>query len=461
MKFLLPVFLLLSLAIRSQTVIMGTAPGAEGKTITLTAPGDLLTFYEVALASAEVGQDGSFSLSVELTETRYITLSIRLHSVSIFAEPGKTYELRIVEMNYDEDREVNPFIQSRSLQAVIMHPEADDLNIMIGDFNALYDGFVVKNFNALYKERDRRKLDTLRHNVMMKFGDVQNLYFRNYVDYKFAALEQLTQSLSQSQLARKYFTGKPVLYMNLEYMDFFNAFYARYLTATSKPLKFTDYQQVLKGTDPGPALLKILSKDSLLPDPQLRELVLLKGLLEFSNTQGYERDAIVQVVRSLNNTSAFIENREVAGNVLQYLLRLKPGTDAPPFELPDRDRKMVSLDDLRGKPVLVSFWSTYCEGCLAELDMMVPLYHRYGEGIHFVSIATDRDFMKMRLFLDLKPDYRWTFLHLDDQIGLLKDYDVRIYPLFVLIDSEGRILKYPAGYPGKDLAETLGTLLQP
>jgi len=44
----------------------------------------------------------------------------------------------------------------------------------------------------------------------------------------------------------------------------------------------------------------------------------------------------------------------------------------------------------------------------------------------------------MLYYINLKTNFVWSFLHVGDSINLLKEYDVRIYPLFVLIDKEGK-----------------------
>ena len=93
--------------------------------------------------------------------------------------------------------------------------------------------------------------------------------------------------------------------------------------------------------------------------------------------------------------------------------------------------------------------------------MMIELYKRFGSRIHFISISSDREFIKMMLFITRKDDYKWTFLHAGEQLEILKDYDVRSYPLFVLIDQEGNILKYPVEYPSKGLEKVLETILAP
>jgi len=156
----------------------------------------------------------------------------------------------------------------------------------------------------------------------------------------------------------------------------------------------------------------------------------------------------------------FPENRIIAADMISMLTYLKPGTPAPDFTLKDLRGQDISLSTLRGKPVLLTFWTTYCQECLSGLDMIVPLFGRYRENMHFVSISSDRSFSKMAYFINLKRDYSWTFLHVGEQTEVLKNYDVRSYPLYVLIDREGRIDRYAAGGPGEGLEAEVEKLLQ-
>jgi peroxiredoxin len=120
---------------------------------------------------------------------------------------------------------------------------------------------------------------------------------------------------------------------------------------------------------------------------------------------------------------------------------------------------MVSLKELKGKPVLLCFWTTYCQGCLSEMEMMAAMWPKYKDKVEFVSISADRDFVMMKFFIDRKPNYSWKFLHVGDQWELLKEYDVRSYPLFVLVDRQGNLYKkFPAPLPSEGLEKLLEEL---
>jgi peroxiredoxin len=445
--------------VAQKTIVEGTAPGAEGKSVVLGKFRDLVTFEEMNLDSAVIDSTGKFSLACNLSEPVYVSVSIDFHKMEMFLEPGKKYGLNIAPQDFNSSREINPLLLSQNLQAEI-RTDLNDLNIQVNEFNAMYDQFVLSNFEALYRDRNKSKLDSFRVKTDKQFESVTSPYFRAYVRYKLAGIEQLTQALTQSQLAKKYFNGQPLLYENLEYMDFFNSFFSKYLTVTSRILHKIDYLPLLKSPDAYEKLMKVMAQDTLVRDESLRELVLLKGLMEMFNTTGYNQEEVILVIRSIQAKSKVPEHRMIAVDMEKRLMNLKPGTEAPGFTLSDIRDKKVSLKSLRGKPVLLCFWTTYCPTCLTQLDLMKTLYDKFSDRMWFVSISADRDFIKMKYFLEQKKEYTWYFLHLGNQYGLLKDYDVRSFPLFVLIDREGLIYRYPAEFPDKGLEAAMEKMFQ-
>ena len=455
---LLVLLFLASALFGQKTVIMGIAQGAERKQISVTVPGDLITLWEKPLVSGKIDSTGHFMLSCTLAKTTNATISIDFHKVELLLEPGKSYDLMIAAMNYDEFEEVNPFIQSQNLTLEGLS-DPKDLNITIGNFNAMYSTFLTEHFSALYRDRNKVLLDTFRIRMNQEFGSEKNEYFLVYAAYKIASLEQLTQYYNKAQLAKKYFTDKPIEYYNLEYMDFFNSFFSKYLS-TSNALRKVDLQPIIKGPDPYKGLMKVLATDTVLKNEQLRELVMLKGLMELYGTIGYDPEQVLSVIRKVPENTRYPDNRTIAEDMISQMTRLKPGTLAPEFTLKDRNEKMVSLKSLRGKPTVLWFWTTYCQGCLSEMDLIGTLFDKYRENLNFVAVSADKSFYKMKFFIDNKKDYTWTFLNTGEQSDVLKDYDVRTYPLFILLDRDGKIVKYQASEPSEGLEAEIQKLLQ-
>jgi len=66
-----------------------------------------------------------------------------------------------------------------------------------------------------------------------------------------------------------------------------------------------------------------------------------------------------------------------------------PGTPAPALRLPGLDGRPVDLAALRGRPVVVNFWATWCEPCVREFPLLrqAAAGHR-ADGLAVVGVLT-------------------------------------------------------------------------
>lgn len=58
---------------------------------------------------------------------------------------------------------------------------------------------------------------------------------------------------------------------------------------------------------------------------------------------------------------------------------LEPGQVAPDFELADLEGKPLRLSELRGRPVIINFWATWCAPCRQEMPLLQETAERYGD----------------------------------------------------------------------------------
>ncbi len=66
------------------------------------------------------------------------------------------------------------------------------------------------------------------------------------------------------------------------------------------------------------------------------------------------------------------------------------GKRAAIFTLKTLDGKVVSLADLKGKPVLLNFWATWCAPCKVEMPWFEEFQKKYGaQGLQVVGINED------------------------------------------------------------------------
>jgi len=440
------------------TVITGSAPAFTGMTVRLTSYKDYISDKEYMIASAKIDKSGNFSLAFDISTTTYAFLNLDFRRSEIYLIPGSSYDLKI-KSPAGKQKNVNPFLAETILEFEIMKAADDDINLLIYDLNVQYNTFIAdkNNFNALYRKRDKSRIDTFKNQVSQHFPDITNLYFRNFVKYKIASLEYLARITSKKNLFDKYFIDKPILYNHVEYMDFFNQFFNNYIIS-SPQIKYNDLIVAVEQKQDYFSLLDYLGKDTLLRNEVLREMVMLRGLKDMFNKAEFTKSKIIKILDDFSVKSKFEKHRDIAKNLVSMMNKLQPGTEAPAFSLKDMEGDTVYLEDFSGKYVYLCFWTSWCVPCIKEFEALSKIYSEYNNDIEFLGISVDKEYSSMYHFLNEKK-YPWANFHYDNDIDLIEDYEIKTYPLFVLIDRKGKIIRYPAPSPSQNIEMIFGKLL--
>lgn len=133
------------------------------------------------------------------------------------------------------------------------------------------------------------------------------------------------------------------------------------------------------------------------------------------------------------------------------------GKPAPELRLKSGDGTEQALSSLRGKTVLLDFWASSCRPCVSALPELVKL-HDEAKGTDLVIISIDNDEEPERAAALLKDkSIPWSNYH-DSDATLGGAYKRMGIPLGVLINREGNVVFYKAGYSVTELRESLAKL---
>lgn len=108
---------------------------------------------------------------------------------------------------------------------------------------------------------------------------------------------------------------------------------------------------------------------------------------------------------------------------------------APDFALSDLDGEVVRLSDLRGTPVVVNFWATWCGPCRME----APSFSRFARShpeFTVLGVAADGPASKLR---HAAGELGIEYLVLQGDRETLAAYDVDTFPTTVVVDRDGRV----------------------
>ncbi|NWF88492.1 MAG: TlpA family protein disulfide reductase [Ignavibacteriaceae bacterium] len=113
------------------------------------------------------------------------------------------------------------------------------------------------------------------------------------------------------------------------------------------------------------------------------------------------------------------------------------GTDAPPFTYHSYEGKEVTLNQYKGKLLLLDFWETWCGKCVSSFQDINKLAKEYkNRGLEVIGITTENRTKANRLIKSNKLVY--TNIFADTKV--LKNYQVSSRPTYILINEEGEII---------------------
>jgi peroxiredoxin len=113
--------------------------------------------------------------------------------------------------------------------------------------------------------------------------------------------------------------------------------------------------------------------------------------------------------------------------------------EAPNFLLKDSQGFNVTLDQFRGKVVLLNFWATWCGPCKIEMPAMERLYRSFSrKEFEILAVSTDAQGTVVTRPFQQEVGFTFPVLHdADFRIGL--QYGARQLPMTFLIDRKGII----------------------
>jgi len=110
--------------------------------------------------------------------------------------------------------------------------------------------------------------------------------------------------------------------------------------------------------------------------------------------------------------------------------------EAPAFTLKSLDGIQVTLDQLRGKPLFLFFWGTWCDSCKEDMALLKEFAEAKKDLLSFYTVVVDgeREKKARQIMEKLKVKLPTLLIYKEKVIDT---YEIRMIPTVYLIDQEG------------------------
>ena len=142
---------------------------------------------------------------------------------------------------------------------------------------------------------------------------------------------------------------------------------------------------------------------------------------------------------------------------LKAVSSFKKGSPSFNFNYEEISGKRISMNDLKGKVVLIDVWATWCGPCKVEIPHLKKLEEELkGKNIAIVSISVDveKDKEKWKNFVQ-KESLGGIQLFASGWGDITRYYDISGIPRFMVFDQEGKIVTADAPRPSNPELKTL------
>lgn len=123
------------------------------------------------------------------------------------------------------------------------------------------------------------------------------------------------------------------------------------------------------------------------------------------------------------------------------------GKPVPDFSATDLDGNPISLQEYRGKVVLLDFWAVWCGFCINEMPNLKRVYDTYkDQGFDIIGVSLDDEASELRDYIR-ENDLQWRQIYSGERWKddpLAQQYNITGVPSQWLIDADGKLITHKA-----------------
>ncbi|MFJ7737783.1 TlpA family protein disulfide reductase [Lysinibacillus sp. NPDC097287] len=149
---------------------------------------------------------------------------------------------------------------------------------------------------------------------------------------------------------------------------------------------------------------------------------------------------IISLVLIVTLIGIVVKNEFANDQTFNALIKKEDGTEQIAYEtkLVRFDKSETTLEDYKGKILVLNFWASWCGPCINEAPDLNEFYKKKPKNVEFLAInmtSKEKGVESVEKFAD---QYNIKFpIFLDEKGLLLKSFEIMGYPTTIIIDTDG------------------------
>lgn len=184
---------------------------------------------------------------------------------------------------------------------------------------------------------------------------------------------------------------------------------------------------------------------------ELKDYTMVSNLIRRLSRIGLQEEILIEkdmIYKRVNNLY-----KDIIDKAFAEFQTLMPGKAAPALGFSDVEGKVYSLNDFKGKLVVIDVWATWCSPCLAQAPFFEELSHKFNpEKVAFISVSVDSRLDKWKSHISKKGSEKHQYV---TSRSSFDSYNIQSIPRFMVIDEASNIIDVFAPLPSSGNLEKL------
>ena len=449
------IFLFFFTSVSGQTVFLsGSGSGYKNAELRFYCQTDPITKRLLPQLNITCDEKGTFSCEIPCNRNEIIYIKTGIYNLHLYITDSVRYDILLPDfVAKPGNEEQNPFFTETDLIPEVINNKLDVNNLIKAfdfDYNPIFN-LVAERVFRNYKKNEIHQVISL----LNKYTEVKEpSYYTDYIKCRMMMLNLIGEKdqTKAMELLNNSFNSR-----NQAFLDLAEQMFSGYLNELSSGLYKESLNLAIATASLG-ELRSVILRKSKISNKELIDFVILQNLNEGYYTRDLQGENVRKIISLIKSEGATVFVQNIASAVLEKIDTSLPGNYLPDFSLFNNDSKLMSLKDFMGKYLLLCFIRSDNQTSLTEMGLINVWQQKYINDVYVAAVLTDKDF-KSSCQLLKNRGFKWIFLDGSKREKLEFDYDIKMYPSFILLDREEKIIADPCPYPSENLELTINKLL--